>query len=62
MLTVIVSSIPCSLNVGSTLKNYVYCWSYSAVTFSRIEPGEKLVMGFRKATNTVSLPVSRNFK
>ncbi|GJN33429.1 hypothetical protein PR202_gb22027 [Eleusine coracana subsp. coracana] len=29
------------------------------VTFSRIEPGGKLVMGFRKATNTVSLPDSQ---
>ncbi|CAD6342289.1 unnamed protein product [Miscanthus lutarioriparius] len=28
------------------------------VTFSRIDPGGKLVMGFRKATNTVSLPDS----
>lgn len=29
------------------------------VTFSRIEPGGKLVMGFRKATNTVNLPDSQ---
>ncbi|XP_062188398.1 B3 domain-containing protein Os07g0679700-like isoform X2 [Phragmites australis] len=29
------------------------------VTFSRIEPGGKLIMGFRKATNTVSLPDSQ---
>ncbi|ONM26211.1 B3 domain-containing protein [Zea mays] len=29
------------------------------VTFSRIDPGGKLVMGFRKATNTVSLPDSQ---
>jgi hypothetical protein len=35
--------------------------SLYTVTFSRIEPGGKLVMGFRKATNTVNLPVSSNF-
>jgi hypothetical protein len=35
-----------------------FLWLFSAVTFSRIDPGGKLVMGFRKATNTVSLPVS----
>ncbi|KAJ1702435.1 hypothetical protein LUZ63_002214 [Rhynchospora breviuscula] len=29
------------------------------VTFSRIEPGGKLVMGFRKATNTATLPDSQ---
>lgn len=28
-----------------------------AVTFSRIDPEGKLVMGYRKATNTVSLKV-----
>jgi hypothetical protein len=49
------SCVPCSLDV---VYWNLFLWLFSAVTFSRIDPGGKLVMGFRKATNTVSLPVS----
>lgn len=35
----------------------LFLFSSYAVTFSRIDPGGKLVMGFRKASNSVDMQV-----
>lgn len=43
--------------IVSFVFSFVNLFSSYAVTFSRIDPGGKLVMGFRKASNSVDMQV-----